>query len=38
MTEIEALWSVFFESDNGLAGAGIVALETNRAFGGDSAW
>ena len=34
---LEALWSISFESDTGIGGDGIVALETERVFGGDSA-
>jgi len=35
--ELEALWSISFESDTGIGGNGIVVLEAERLFGGDSA-
>jgi hypothetical protein len=33
---IEAMWTAQFQSNKGIFGAGIVVLETARAFGGDS--
>jgi hypothetical protein len=36
MVDLEALWSVEFVSNLGSFGAGVIVLETERAFGGDS--
>jgi len=33
---LEALWSVQFQSNLGIQGAGVVVFETGRIFGGDS--
>jgi hypothetical protein len=33
---LEALWSVEFESSQGIAGAGVVVFETGRIYGGDA--
>lgn len=35
---LEALWSVEFSTSMQMAGAGVVVLETNRIFGGDSSY
>jgi hypothetical protein len=36
MVDIEALWSVQFVTNLGMQGAGVIVLETERAFGGDA--
>ena len=36
MMSIEAMWTARFQSNKGAFGAGIVVLETERVFGGDS--
>lgn len=33
---IEAMWTAKFQSNMGASGAGIIVLETQRIFGGDS--
>jgi hypothetical protein len=38
MASVEALWTVDFDTVAGWKNAGIVVLETNRVFGGDSAF
>ena len=35
MIDLEALWSVQFATNSDMWGAGVIVLETERAFGGD---
>jgi len=38
MLDLEALWSAKFSTNMGSWGAGVIVLETLRAFGGDNAY